>query len=254
MPEYMFKGRRVRPMTPEGIAAHERHIHETFPSGPRVGDLALARRDWWTTYLRQDLGLLPKGVDIPPPTVGDKEYTLRTTGKFPKRKRQSLIVQMPNTAFEDAAKKSEPSSPSLAYDRFMTAVGQGNHWTVTTAAERQRIAWEPVQTWRWRWIETPDRCPRTNIPWNELTARFSAETPPSLLVSLEEYVLAWCAVRHEHQRMLDTPTYCWLRTRFGQGAFNVFWSDDQFDVFGYSAEQLPLSVGSFGGRASDPVG
>jgi|GEM_PF-2144485 len=240
-------------MTPEEITAHERHIHETFPSGPRVGDLALARRDWWTTYLRQDLGLLPKGVDIPPPIVTDAEYILRTTGQFPNRAVQALVVQIPNTAFEDAAKKSEPSSPSLAYDRFMEAVGQGSDWTVTKAAERQRIAWEPVSTWRWRWIETPARCPRTGTSWNNLTARFSAETPPSYLPSLEEYVLAWCATWHEHCRTLDGRTYCWLRTRFGPGALSADGVGGRVSVDEWGASVLDIAPSIRGGRASDPV-
>jgi|GEM_PF-6819412 len=63
-------------MTPEEIAVHERHIRAAF--GPKIGAFALARRDWWMKYLRQDLGLLQTGVDIPPPIVTDGEYTLRT--------------------------------------------------------------------------------------------------------------------------------------------------------------------------------
>jgi len=160
---------------------------------------------------------------------------------------------MPNTAFEDAAKKSEPSSPSLAYDRFMTAVGQGNHWTVTNAAERQRIAWEPVQTWRWRWIETPVRCPRTSISWNDLMALLAAETPPSLLASLEEHVLAWHATHQEHRRALDVSTWTWLRTRFGPCALSTGECGGRISVRRAPARDLSLSYGSEGGRASDPI-
>src|SRR3989338_6195891 len=139
MPDYP----RIRPATPEELAEIDRRVRETFCSGPNAGALALARRDWWITYLREDLRLLPKGVDIPPPIVGDEEYALRTTGRFPNRKEQSLVVQMPNDVLAGMVKKSERSSRSLAYDRFMAAVGQGNHWTVTDTAEREKIAWEP---------------------------------------------------------------------------------------------------------------
>ena len=249
MPDYP----RIRPATPEELAEIDRRVRETFSSGPTAGALALARRDWWITYLREELKLIPKGVDIPPPIVGDEEYALRTTGMFPNRKEQSLVVQMPNDVLAGMVKKSERSSRSLAYDRFMAAVGKGNHWTVTDTAEREKIAWEPVPTWRWRWIETPDQCPRTGTSWNDLTALLAAEQPPSQLPSLEEYVLVWHAVHREHRRTLDIPTYSWLRTRFGPGALGADGDGGRVRVAGGSAGGLSVPGGCGGGRAADVV-
>ncbi|MBI4449806.1 hypothetical protein HY634_01995 [Candidatus Uhrbacteria bacterium] len=255
MPTYTLPdGRRVRPATPEEAAARDDLVRMTFSSGRQAGALAIARRDWWIQYLSHDLALLPKGVDIPPPIVGDEEYTLRTTGKFLNRLEQSLIVQIPNGLLAGSVrKKSEHSSPSLAYDRFMVAVGQRDHWTVADEAERQKISWDPVPEWRWRWIETPDRCPRTGTSWNALTAQLAAGTPSSHLPSLEEYVLAWYAVRHEHHRILDGQTYSWLRTRLGPGALLAGADGGRVHVSRWDASFLGVAPGLDGGRASDPV-
>ena len=230
--------------------------------GLRAGPMAQARRDWWVQYLTTDLALLPASAlaDLLPPNITDEEYERRTAGTFctdehPAQHRapQTLIVQLPSSIFADSTKKKAArSSPSLAYDRFMAAVGQGDHWTVTkNDPNRAQIAWEDVPTPRWSWMETPDACPRTGTSWNDLAA-----LPGFRMPSLEEYALSWHATRHEHNRLLDVPTFCWLRTRFGpraSGALYAFVDDGRVSVYWWDAADLGISGVRRGSRASDPV-
>lgn len=239
------------------MAAWAPVLARTAGAGPR----AVARRDWWTAWLTGDLGLFPAGtLDLPVPRITDAEYDARTTGTFsadpdPAKRRgsQSLILQLPNDLHAPHVKKSKRGghASSLGYDRFMAAVGQQDHWTVTDVAERKKIRWEPVLTPTWRWIETPDYCPRTGTSWNDL-----ATLLPGCMPSLEEYVAAWHATKHEHNRMLDVSIYCWLRTRFGpsgSGALGALGCGGRVGVYWWVAAGLGIAVSDYGSRASDPV-
>ncbi|MDO8463239.1 MAG: hypothetical protein Q7S96_03125 [bacterium] len=223
--------------------------------GLRAGPMAQARRDWWVQYLTPVLALLPASAlaDLLPPNITDEEYEQRTAGTFctdehPARHRapQTLILQTPSSLYTSKA------SPSLAYDRFMAAVGQRDHWTAKDGdPNRAQIVWEDVAFPRWSWVETPDACPRTGTSWNDLTA-----LPGFRMPSLEEYTLSWHATRHEHNRMFDVPTWCLLRTRFGpraSGALRADGAAGRVCVRGWDAADLGSSSVGWGSRASDPV-
>jgi hypothetical protein len=74
--------------------------------------------------------------------------------------------------------------------------------------------------------------------------------------SLEEYAFLWHAVKHEQNRMIDTKTRTWLRTRFGPSLSSAL-NADEYDgpvlVCGWGADGLGISYSIWGSRASDPV-
>ena len=98
-----------------------------------------------------------------------------------------------------------PATAQVSYEAFMTAKGQGQHWTVIDSAERAKIVWEPAAKGYWFWAEVPKACPRLKMPWNSLTKAIT-------LLALEEYVVVWWAMKAQGT-VLDKSTWTWLRTR-----------------------------------------
>ncbi|MBI4450035.1 hypothetical protein HY634_03170 [Candidatus Uhrbacteria bacterium] len=219
-----------RPSTPEELAEDSRRIRAAFDPKPLPApdaatdtrDLAEVRRAWFEAWYR-GLGF---AITVPKPNVTNREFARRA--KLP----QKLVY--------------EPSAADVPYEAFMRAVGQGDHWTVTDEGERAKIGWEPTATGFWHWVDAQDACPRLGTSWNNLTAKLR-------LLSLEEDVKVWHAVKAETGRMLDRNTWNWLRTRFGQGALDADEYGGRVDVSGDSAEGLSVPYDSGGGRAADVV-
>jgi hypothetical protein len=139
-----------------------------------------------------------------------------------------------------------PAKSVLTYERFMTAVGQGNHWTVKDEAARAKIGWEPVETGRWFLLEVAPVCPRLKTSWNNLTAQIR-------LPSLEEYTVAYWIHKGLTRVCLDVNTWCWLRTRFGLGVLNAYDDGGRVDVFRDDSVALLIPCGHEGGRAVEVV-
>ncbi|MBI4142291.1 hypothetical protein HY480_00270 [Candidatus Uhrbacteria bacterium] len=190
--------------------------------GTKKRDLAEVRRAWFEIWYR-GLGF---AITVPKPNATNREFARRA------KRHQKLMY--------------EPATADGPYEAFMRAVGRGNHWTVTNEAERAKIGWEPTATGFWHWVDAQDACPRLGTSWNDLTAKLR-------LLSLEEHVKFWHAVKAETGRMLDRSTWTWLRTRFGRGALRAIEYDGQVRVGRYSAEYLSVPCGSEGGRAADVV-
>ncbi len=191
-------------------------------AGTRKRDLAEQCRGWFENWYRS-LGF---AITVPKPNVTNREFARRA-------KRHQKITY-------------EPAAADVPYEAFMRAVGQGDHWTVTNEDERAKIGWEPTVVGFWHWVDAQDACPRLGTSWNDLTATLH-------LLSLEEHVKFWHAVKAETSRMLDRSTWSWLRTRFGQGALSALGYDGQVYVYGLSADALSVPCGFEGGRAADVV-
>lgn len=190
--------------------------------GTKKRDYAETRRAWCEAYYR-GLGF---GVTVPLPKFSNRVWTRETD-------RGRVVV---------------PRAPTrlISYEAYMEAVGQGSHWTVKDEAERKKIVWEPTDEWYWFWADAQDTCPRLGRSWNDLTVKLR-------LLALEEYAPLWHMVKADEGRMLDTCTWCWLRTRFGSGALHADVYGGGVRVFGDSAERLAFPDGHEGGRVLDVV-
>lgn len=166
----------------------------------------------------------------------------------------AIIVPRPNFSNRAIAKRRangqdlvfRPATKDVSYEAFMTLNGQGNHWTVTNAAARAKIGWEPTAVGYWFWADVQDDCPRLGTSWNDLSVQ-------TKLLSLEEDVIVWHATKAMSNRILDVRTWCWLRTRFGPGALRADGFDGCVGVDRISAERLSVSYDCGGGRAADVV-
>ncbi|MDP3985703.1 MAG: hypothetical protein Q8P82_02980 [bacterium] len=140
-----------------------------------------------------------------------------------------------------------PFTTQADYDTFMTSVGQATHWTVADQAERAKIGWEFSEVGYWFWAEVAPNCPRIKTSWNTLTTQIR-------LLSLEEYVIVWHATKAETQVMLDHPTWCWLRSRYGgSGALRADGYDGLVRVDGDDARVLSGTFDNDGGRSAEVV-
>lgn len=187
------------------------------------GNLAVARHDWMQNWFRS-LGF---NLSLPFPPISDEEY----------KRRQELGQEL----------FYRPASSEVSYEALMKAVGQSEHWTLTDS-DRQKVGWEPAQDGYWFWADVAPNCPRLGTPWNKLVKKQKLN-----LLSLEEYVLVWWVYQAETNIRIDTFTWSWLRTRFGQGALGAFGSNGRVYVNRWNAVFLADSYGCEGGRAAEVV-
>ncbi|MDO8505693.1 MAG: hypothetical protein Q7S48_03900 [bacterium] len=147
-----------------------------------------------------------------------------------------------------------PATSTMAYAAFMTAVGQGQHWTVTHE-DRNRIKWEEAAKGYWFWAEVALRCSRVKTPWKTLIKKLKR------LISLEEYVIVW-HMCHKVGETLDISDWCWTRTRYNfanagekerLGALDVDGYDGEVDIRRASPERLELAYDSGGGLSAEVV-
>lgn len=197
----------------------------------RERDLAEEARQWFEAWYRT-LGFTD--VSAPKPAVANCEFRRREAQGF-----GLFYVPNPSRAF---------------YEQFMTAVGQGKHWTVADD-DRENIVWQDgVASSRgyWLWVETALACPRLRTPWETLTAQVR-------LLSLLEYALVWHATKERAATMLDTQTWCWFRTRYKfaadrLGALNAVGCEGRVVVGRCGPGGLGVSFAGGGGRAAEVVG
>ncbi len=134
----------------------------------------------------------------------------------------------------------------LGYESWMTSVGQGSHWTVTNHNDSAKVAWEPAMAGYWFTAEIALVCPRVKTSWNDLTGSIR-------LLSLEEYAIVYWTHRDLTGERIDVSTWCWLRTRFGQGALSAFDDVGKLSVKRRDALGLSISYSGEGGRAVEVV-
>lgn len=139
-----------------------------------------------------------------------------------------------------------PSSVELTYEAFMSSHGQANHWTVAGAGDRAKIGWETASAGYWFLVEVAPVCPRVRTSWNDLTASIR-------LLCLEEYAIAYWTHRDLTGKRIDAGTWCWLRTRFGQGALRAFDDVGGVWVFRHDPDLLSIPYDFVGGRAVEVV-
>ncbi|MFH1430172.1 MAG: hypothetical protein ABIG71_01445 [Candidatus Uhrbacteria bacterium] len=168
---------------------------------------------------------------IPKPNVSNREFVRR------RKQNQDLFWRF--------------ATDDISYEDFMRDVGQEKHWTVMDEKERAKIEWEPTEHGYWFWAEVHDNCPRLKTSHNDLSKQIT-------LLSLEECVIVWHAFKHEHNRMIDAHTWCWLRTgyRFGSsdvGALDAYGYDGRVDVNGNHVANLARPCSFGGGRLADVV-
>lgn len=188
------------------------------------GDLATVRHNWFQGWYAK-LGFT---VSMPFPPVSDEEFKRR------KELGQALFYR--------------PSTSKVSYKALMSALGQGEHWTVVDKENRKKIRWEPSKTGYWFWAEVAESCPRLDMSWNTLVGEQRHN-----LLSLEEYVIVWWAYKADTGIMLDTKTWSWLRTRFGQGALYAGGYGGGVNVGGWGVRSLAHSYGGGGGRCAEVV-
>lgn len=143
-----------------------------------------------------------------------------------------------------------PADSELTYTEWMTSHGQGKHWTIANAFERNLVVWEPCAIGYWFLAEIVTTCPRTKTRWNDLTASVSGIS----LLSLEEYVIVYWTQCDLIGLRIDVSTWCWLRTRFGSGAALCTYGSDAgicVDRRDASGLAVPYDVG--GGRRREEV-
>lgn len=194
-------------------------------------DLAEETRQWFEDWYHS-LNLTPT---VFKPAVSNREFARR------QKLNQFLVYR--------------PDSHGVTYEGFMVAVGQANHWTVNQEAGRQKIQWEPAAQGYWFWADASPDCPRLGTPWNKLMADFTGKTR---LPCLEEYVLLWHAYKARTKQMLDTRTWCWLRTRYkyayGQlSALGAYGYVGRVRICIWGPEDLEVPFDGEGGRAAEVV-
>ncbi len=144
------------------------------------------------------------------------------------------------------------------YDAFMTAVGQGDHWTVTEKVDRlMKIGTTPMPT-----IEgtgytlavdaTPD-CPRARKSRNDIIVSLVAMPTKSLLY-LPEYAILFHFLKSKGT-IIDENTFCWLMNAWdGSGALLAYECAGAVGVGRYDAAGLALRFEDEGGRVAEVVG
>lgn len=177
------------------------------------------------------------------------QHTLRSLPGFKKVKVPQL--QVVNTEYQKTLERGMdyfyiPITTQADYDRFMTSVGQGTHWTVTDQNERLKIVWNFTPKGYWIKVEVTPACPRIKTSWNDLMKLIR-------LLSLVEYAVVWHLHKMLTNTMLDQSTWTWLRTRFGSGALFAFEYYGEVFLNGNSAECLSVAFAYNGGRASEVV-
>jgi hypothetical protein len=226
------------------LAEGREHVPgQTQPRPKR--DLASEARQWWNDWYHT-LGFTD--VSVPRPALSNREFAKRA------HLHQALFYI--------------PEHSRAFYERFMVAVGQGTHWTVA-ANDREKIVWDVEPPARsedghpyrsapsgtgmgyWLWVETAPVCPRLRTPWNTLISTIR-------LPSLPEYAVIWHAHKARTQLMLDTRSWCWLRTRykFADGRLGALLASEyggRVLVIRDGSENLAVSVVSGGGRAAEVV-
>ncbi|MDP2631547.1 MAG: hypothetical protein Q8P30_02130 [Candidatus Uhrbacteria bacterium] len=194
-------------------------------------NLAEERCAWFQRWYNE-LGF---EIEVPVPTIGGKAVSNR---EFDRRAKVGKLLFY------------RPATSEVSYEAFMTAVGQEDHWTVTDEAEREKVGWEPVETGYWFWAEVQKECPRLKTSCNTLTKKIT-------LLSIEEYVIVWCAHKAETGEMLDQATLTWLRTRYrtnsGSGALGAYEFHGRVCVCRYGPEGLSVDCDDCGGRAAEVV-
>lgn len=138
-----------------------------------------------------------------------------------------------------------PSTSQVSYEAWMTTYGQANHWTVINTNDRAKIGWENASAGYWFLVEVAPACPRMKTSWNDLTASIK-------LLCLEEYVIAYWTHRDLTGQKLDINTWCWLRTRCGQGALDAS-GGGEVRVLRLDAGDLAIPYDGGGGRAVEVV-
>lgn len=141
-----------------------------------------------------------------------------------------------------------PGGREGGYDRLMAAFGQGLNWTLTSAADRALIGWEPAARGYWFLAETLSSCPRLGRPWADLSAAVR-------LLSLEEYAVAWHLNRAIDGERFDRDecTRSWLRTRFGRGALSADVGVGQVWITRHGEDALLYGHPRRGGRSCELV-
>ncbi len=199
---------------------------------PAKRNLAAERRNEITAFYR---GLGFDTLEIPVPTMGGKRVSNNEFGRRAKAG-QALFFR--------------PATSLISYNRFMTAVGQMDHWTVLDEAECENIAWEPTETGYWFWAEIQDSCLRVGTSWNDLTAEHN-------LLCLEEYMIVWHVMRVLESIMIDCETWSWLRTRYqavpGPSALYALMHYDEVHVGWNRSRGLSLGHRETGGRIAEKL-
>lgn len=190
-------------------------------------DLAEEERQWWQAWY---LTLGFSGIRVPKPAVSNREM-----GRL--KKSASGLIYVPEVI-------------RVFYKQLLTAVGQGNHWTVA-GADREGIVWDDPPTGYWLKAELAPDCPRLGTPWDKLNRTIR-------LLALPEYAIAWHAVKARTGQMLDVRAWCWLATRykFNDGQFGALYAnelDGAMHVLGRRPERLENSYADGGGRAAEVV-
>lgn len=175
------------------------------------------------------------GSTIPMPMVDGKLISNR---EFDRRRKleipQALFVQPPQSIW--------------TRDAHMRAFGQRGYWTVgDNDVNAKMIGWEPVDDWRWFWMEISDDCPRLGTSWDILNTIIRQP-------SLEEYEIGWHLHKAITGKKLDVRFRTWLCTRFGRsGALDAGGYDGGVSVGGRRASELAGLWSGHGGRAVEVV-
>jgi len=188
---------------------------------PEVQIPEIERTKWFKDWYKK-LGF---DIDVPIPNIRPDEIERRSKLEIP----QALFYR--------------PPTKDMSYEDFMTAVGQGDDWTIRNQDSRTKIGWESTETGYWYWAEVDRFAPRDDVSWDDLDASIR-------LLSLEEYVILWRA--HYSEMDIDFYTGNFLRTKCGSGVLSVHEEDAEIRVKHYFGT-LAAPVGTTGGRASEIV-
>lgn len=212
-------------MAPTSKKEKRKMTYRTDTRIPASGDLATVRRYWFQNWYRK-LGF---NLSLPFPPISDEESNRR------KELGQALFYR--------------PPTSEVSYEALMKAVGQDEHWTITDNDGSQKITREPTEQGYWFWAEIAQGCPRLGTPWNTLVGEQKLN-----LLSLEEYVIVWWAMRVETNIFFDANTWSWLRTPCGHGALGASGYHGGVSVGGsWDAGDLADSYDHEGGRVAEVV-
>jgi hypothetical protein len=201
---------------------------DATPKHDRAADLAYEQQEWWDARGFTD-------VVVPVPDLSNRAVTNAT--------RNGIAHIFIPSVFATRA----------GYARFMRAVDQGDHWTVTDEEMNKKIKWplhDADTPGIWLLVEATPECPRTRTSRSDIVAAFSKAT--MRLLWLHEYVVVWHLLK-SNDIVLDVRTWCWLANAYGSGALDANGYDGRLDVSRDDAASLASGYECEGGRGAEVV-